>query len=192
MDRRRFASAVISLAVVVGSLLACTWWLSSLSHRDDAVLADASPAATVSADTSPSASLAGLPVSPVDAVTAFYDHLNAKDYQGAYALLSSAEQQRHPFAAFSADRSRIDATAFKITGGRGDTVALIVGEHYVDDPRNLQEASGTWHVVASADRRSWLLDTGVFAPPISMPVATSPPGAMPSIEASPAPGRPQP
>jgi hypothetical protein len=127
MDRRRFASAVLSLAVVVGSLVACTWWLSSLSHRDDTVLAASSPSAAVSADPSPSASLDGPPGSPVDAVTAFYDHLNAKDYQGAYALLSSAEQQRHPFAAFSADQSRIDETAFKITGSRLDTVTLIVG-----------------------------------------------------------------
>jgi hypothetical protein len=187
MDRRRFASAVLSLAVVVGSLVACTWWLSSLSHRDDTVLAASSPSAAVSVNPSPSASLDGPPGSPVDAVTAFYDHLNAKDYQGAYALLSSAEQQRHPFAAFSAYQSRIDATAFKITGSRLDTVALIVGEHHIDDPRNLQETSGTWHLIESSDRRSWLLDTGVFAQPTTMPVATSPPGPMPPIEASPSP-----
>jgi hypothetical protein len=187
MDRRRFASAVLALAVVVSGLVACTWWLSSLSHRDDAILAASSPSAAVSADPSPSPSLDGPPASPVDAVTAFYDHLNAKDYQGAYALLSSAEQQRHPFAAFSADQSRVDATAFKITGSRLDTVTLIVGEHHIDDPRNLQETSGTWHLIESSDRRSWLLDTGVFASPTTMPVATSPPGAMPPIEASPSP-----
>jgi hypothetical protein len=191
MDRRRFASAVLSLAVVVGSLVACTWWLSSLSHRDDTVLAAASPSAEASAepsaDPSPSASLDGPPGSPVDAVAAFYDHLNAKDYQGAYALLSSAEQQRHPFAAFSAYQSRIDATAFKITGSRLDTVALIVGEHHIDDPRNVQETSGTWHLVESSDRRSWLLDTGVFSSPTILPVATSPPGAVLPIEASPSP-----
>jgi hypothetical protein len=187
MDRRRFASAVLSLAVVVGSLVACTWWFSSLSHRDDAVLTDVSPPATVSPDPSPSAWLDRPSGSPVDAVTAFYDHLNAKDYQGAYALLSSSEQQRHPFAAFSAYQSRIDATAFKITGSRLDTVALIVGEHHIDDPRNLQEASGTWHLVESSDRRSWLLDTGVFAPPSTMPVATSPPGTAEPLATSPSP-----
>jgi hypothetical protein len=187
MDRRRFASAVLSLAVVAGSLVACTWWLSSLSHRDDAVLAGASPAATSSADPSPSVSVDSPADSPADTVTAFYDQLNAKDYQGAYALLSSAEQQRHPFAAFSAYQSRIDATAFKITGSRLDTVTLIVGEHHIDDPRNLQEASGTWSLVESSDRRSWLLDTGVFAPPTTMPVATSAPGGAQPFEASPSP-----
>jgi hypothetical protein len=188
MDRRRFASAVLALAVVVGSLVACTWWLSSLSHRDDAVLAASTPSATAaSADPSPSDSLDSAPGSPQDAVTAFYDHLNAKDFQGAYALLSSAEQQRHPFAAFSAYQSRIDATAFRITASRLDTVALIVGEHHIDDPRNLEETSGTWHLVQSSDRRSWLLDTGAFASPTTVPVATSAPGAAQSFEASPSP-----
>jgi hypothetical protein len=178
---------MLSLAMAAGILVACTWWLSSLSHRDDAVLAAASPSAALSADPSPSASLDRPSGSPVDAVTAFYDHLNAKDYQGAYALLSSAEQQRHPFAAFSAYESRIDGTAFKITGSRLDTVALIVGEHHIDDPRNLQEASGTWSLIESSDRRSWLLDTDMFTSPTTVPMATSPPGAVRAIEASPTP-----
>jgi hypothetical protein len=178
---------MLSLAIAAGILVASTWWLSSLSHREDAVFAAASPSVALSADPSPTASLDRPSGSPVDAVTAFYDRLNAKDYRGAYALLSSAEQQRYPFAAFSAYQSRIDGTAFKITGSRPDAVTLIVGEHHIDDPRNLQEGSGTWTLVESSDRRSWLLDTAVFASPTTVPVATSPPGAVWPIGASPSP-----
>ena len=187
MDRRRFASAILALAIAAGGLVACTWWLSSLSHRDDAVLAASSPSATSSADPSPSPPLDSPPGSPADTVTAFYDHLNAKDVQGAYALLSSAEQQRYPFAAFSAYQSRVDATAFKITGSRFDTVTLIVGEHHIDDPRNLLETVGTWSLVESSDRRSWLLDTAAFSAPTTVAIATSPPGAVRPIEPSPSP-----
>jgi hypothetical protein len=192
MDRRRFASAMFALAIAAGGLAACTWWLSSLSHREDPVFAGASPLATVSADPSPSASLDSARGSPADTVTAFYDRLNARDFQGAYALLSSAEQQRYPFAAFSAYQSRVDATAFKITGSRLAAVTLIVGEHHIDDPRNLQETSGTWSLVESSDGRSWLLDAAAFTSPTTVAIATSPPGGVPPTEVSPSPWPTQP